>query len=147
MRKWAAPSSLTAKFGNSCGSACIFHAIDVQAMREEKALVKKRIVQIMFVAGVVGAFTAGGVRADDTAEKTYKAKCAGCHGADGKGNTEAGKALGAHDFSSPDVQKESDADLSQIITAGKNKIPPYGKSLSPAEIKDLVAYNRGFAKK
>lgn len=108
---------------------------------------KNRITRIVFVAVVIAGFTASVVRADDTAEKTYKAKCAGCHGADGKGNTGAGKALGTHDFSSPDVQKESDADLTQIITAGKNKMPPYGKSLSPAEIKDLVTYIRGFAKK
>lgn len=122
-------------------------ANDAQAMKEEEALVKKRIVQILFVAAVVGALTASTMRADDTAEKTYKAKCAGCHGADGKGSTAAGKTLGAHDFSSPDVQKESDRDMFQIITAGKNKMPPYGKSLSPAEIKDLVTYIRGFAKK
>lgn len=108
---------------------------------------KNRIIRIMFVAAAAIAFTASTVRADDTAEKTYKAKCVGCHGADGKGATPAGKALGVHDFSSPEVQKESDADLTQIITAGKNKMPAYGKTLSAAEIKDLVAYVRGLAKK
>lgn len=105
------------------------------------------IVKILFVVATATAIFTSAVRADDTADKTYKAKCAGCHGADGKGSTGAGKALGAHDFSSPDVQKESDADLTQIITTGKNKMPPYGKTLSAAEIKDLVAYIRGFAKK
>jgi cytochrome c6 len=53
----------------------------------------------------------------------YKAKCAGCHGADGKGNTGPGKALGAHDFASDEVTKMSDADLTTIVTAGKNKMP------------------------
>ena len=38
----------------------------------------------------------------------YKAKCAGCHGPDGKG-TAAGKKMGALEFSSPAVQKMSDA--------------------------------------
>jgi len=42
----------------------------------------------------------------------YKAKCAMCHGADGK------KAAG-HDFTSADVQKKSDADLTAVITDGK----------------------------
>src|ERR1700722_15297289 len=53
------------------------------------------------------------------AAATYKAKCAGCHGADGKGNTGPGKALGVHDFSSGDVTKISDTDLISIVTAGK----------------------------
>src|SRR5271167_1202147 len=81
------------------------------------------------------------VRAQSAAA-TYKAKCAGCHGADGKGSTGPGKALGVHDFSSDEVAKMSDADLINIVTAGKNKMPPYGKSLKNGEIKDLVAYVR-----
>ena len=35
-------------------------------------------------------------------EDVYKAKCAGCHGADGKG-TAAGTKMGAQPFSSPVV--------------------------------------------
>src|ERR1035438_7471544 len=37
-------------------------------------------------------------------EDLYKAKCAGCHGADGKA-TAAGKKMGSPEFSSPTVQK------------------------------------------
>jgi mono/diheme cytochrome c family protein len=81
-----------------------------------------------------------------TAAATYKAKCAGCHGADGKASTGPCKALGAHDFGSPEVTKESDADLITAVTAGKNKMPAYGKSLKEAEIKDLVAYVRELGK-
>jgi cytochrome c6 len=80
------------------------------------------------------------------AAATYKMKCAGCHGADGKGATAPGKALGVHDFSSDEVTKMSDADLITIVTAGKNKMPGYGKSLKDAEIKDLVGYVREFGK-
>jgi mono/diheme cytochrome c family protein len=78
---------------------------------------------------------------------TYKAKCAGCHGADGKANTGPGKALGAHDFGSDEVRKMSDADLIRSITDGKNKMPAYGKSLKGPEIMDLVAYIRGLNQK
>ena len=81
-----------------------------------------------------------------TAAATYKAKCAGCHGADGKASTGPGKALGAHDFGSPEVTKESDADLITAVTAGKNKMPAYGKSLKDTDIKDLVAYVRELGK-
>jgi cytochrome c6 len=80
------------------------------------------------------------------AAATYKAKCAGCHGADGKANTAPAKALGAHDFGSDEVTKMSDTDLITIVTAGKNKMPAYGKSLKDTEIKDLVAYVRDLGK-
>jgi mono/diheme cytochrome c family protein len=81
------------------------------------------------------------------AATTYKAKCAGCHGADGKASTGPGKALGAHDFGSEEVTKMSDADLIRSITDGKNKMPAYGKSLKGPEIMDLVAYIRGLNQK
>jgi cytochrome c6 len=85
------------------------------------------------------------VRAQNAAA-TFKTKCAGCHGADGKGNTGAGKAMGVHDFGSDEVTKMSDTDLITTVTAGKNKMPAYGKSLKDSEIKDLVAYVRELGK-
>src|SRR5271169_2029559 len=69
------------------------------------------------------------------AEATFKAKCAGCHGADAKGK----EAMKTRDLSSADVQKQSDADLSGIITNGKGKMPPY-KTLSADQVKDLVSF-------
>jgi mono/diheme cytochrome c family protein len=87
------------------------------------------------------------IRAQGTAEATFKAKCAGCHGADGGANTPAAKALGARDFQSPDVQKQTDAQLVDIVTNGKNKMPKYGDKLKDPEIKDLVAYVRALGKK
>ena len=80
------------------------------------------------------------------AAATYKTKCAMCHGADGKGDTPAGKKMGAHDFASDEVQKQSDADLSQIVSKGKNKMPAYEGKLKPEEIKDVVSYVRKLAK-
>jgi cytochrome c6 len=77
-----------------------------------------------------------------SAEATFKTKCAGCHGADGKGK----EALKTQDLGSPDVQKMSDANLSGIITNGKGKMPPY-KSMSADQVKDMVAYIRSLAKK
>lgn len=82
----------------------------------------------------------------DSAEKNYMAKCVACHAADGSGSP-VGKKLGVHDFRSADVQKMSDAELSDIIAKGKNKMPGYEKSLKADEIKGLVAYIRELAKK
>jgi len=69
-------------------------------------------------------------RTDEAGEQLYKAKCAACHGPDGKGEVPMGKKLSAHNLSSAEVQKQSDAQLTEVITKGKNKMPAYdGNSL------------------
>jgi cytochrome c6 len=105
----------------------------------------RRVTFLMLAA--VGLFLAAMPANAQDAAALYKAKCAACHGADGKANTPAGKQMGARDFASPDVQKESDDDLVAIVTKGKNKMPAYGSSLKDPQIKDLIAYVRGLAKK
>ena len=90
---------------------------------------------------------ANSVRAQDSGAALFKTKCAACHGADGKGETTMGKMNKLRDLGSPDVQKQSDEELSGIITNGKNKMPAYGKSLKPEQVKDLVAFIRSLAKK
>jgi cytochrome c6 len=92
------------------------------------------------------SLTTTAAKADDTAEATYKAKCQMCHGPDGKGETPTGKAMKVRDFASEDVQKMSDADLGAAISAGKGKMPGF-KTLTPEQVKDLLAYVRAFAKK
>ena len=105
-----------------------------------------RSLQALSVSLLVLLFVSPRVQAQGEAEKTYKAKCVACHGADGSGS-EVGKKLGTHDFHSSQVQAESDADLTQIIAKGKNKMPAYEKSLKPDEVKGLVAYVRELEKK
>jgi len=78
-------------------------------------------------------------------EDLFKAKCVLCHGADGKGQTPAGKGLHARDFGSGDVQKQSDTDLAYIMTQGKNKMPKFG-GLSSEQVASLVKYIRGMKK-
>ena len=79
-------------------------------------------------------------------ESLYKTKCAVCHGPDGEGETAVGKANKMRDLGSPEVQKQSDDELSGIVTSGKGKMPAYGKSLKPEQIKELIAYIRSFKK-
>ena len=67
----------------------------------------------------------------------FKAKCAMCHGADGKGDTSMGKTLKVRDLGSADVQSQSDADLTGIITNGKGKMPKYDGKLTADQIKDV----------
>jgi cytochrome c6 len=103
-------------------------------------------MQAILLTAFVFLFFTSRTPAQGQAEATYKAKCAACHAADGSGS-EVGKKLGVHDFHSSQVQGESEADLTQIIAKGKNKMPAYEKSLKPDEIKGLVAYVRGLEKK
>jgi len=99
-----------------------------------------RIVLIAVLAvGVIAAFSSPAVAQDAAA--TYKAKCAMCHGPDGKG----GK-MGTRDFGSAEVKAETDAQLVEIITKGKGKMPAYDGKLKDTEIKDLVTYVRSLAK-
>jgi cytochrome c6 len=73
---------------------------------------------------------------------TFKAKCAMCHGADGKGQTAMGKTLNLRDLGSADVQGQSDADLTNIITNGKGKMPKYDGKLTKDQIGDVVKFIR-----
>ncbi len=95
----------------------------------------------LFVVGL-GVWTTPAF-ADDAA--TFKAKCAMCHGADGKGSA-VGQKMGVHDFTSADVQKMSDAELTEVITKGKNKMPSYAGKLQESDIKGLVGYIRQLGK-
>jgi len=81
-------------------------------------------------------------KGDDKSASLYKAKCAVCHGAAGKGDSPAGKSMGAVSFSDAKVAGKSDAELKEAIEKGKNKMPAYGKSLKSDEIQGLVAYIR-----
>jgi len=99
----------------------------------------KHVLVALLVCGLL-AVCASPALAQDAAA-TYKAKCAMCHGPDGKG----GK-MGTRDFASPEVKAETDAQLVEIITKGKGKMPAYDGKLKDTEIKDLVTYIRGLAK-
>ena len=106
----------------------------------QAVLVRLAMVAVL-VAGVGILSTTAS--ADDAA--TFKAKCAMCHGADGKGSA-VGQKMGVHDFTSADVQKMSDAELTDVITKGKNKMPAYAGKLQESDIKGLVAYIRQLGK-
>ncbi len=79
--------------------------------------------------------------ASTDAQALYKSKCQVCHAADGKGSA-AGQKLGVRDFRSPEVAKESDADLIKITKQGKGKMPRFGSKLTDDQIKALIAYIR-----
>jgi mono/diheme cytochrome c family protein len=108
---------------------------------------KARRMQVLAMVTVIslGFVLSLSAQAQSASQTLYKSKCAGCHGPDGTGSA-TGKTMGAHDFSTAEVQGMSDAELSTIITNGKNKMPTYGKSLKADDISGLVAYIRTLKK-
>jgi mono/diheme cytochrome c family protein len=87
---------------------------------------------------------------DPKTVRTFKAKCASCHGADGKGKTDQGQKMKLSDLTDPAVQKKSDADFKKVISDGvktekggvKQEMEGYKDSLTPEQIDQLVAYIR-----
>ena len=105
----------------------------------------------LFTLAIAGwgafALSAPPARAQGAGEKVYKTKCAGCHGPDGSGSTAAGKAMKAPNFSSDESKKKTDAEWTEIIVKGKNKMPAYDKKVTSDEMKEVIAYIRSLGKK
>jgi cytochrome c553 len=79
--------------------------------------------------------------ADDGAT-VYKTKCAACHGVDAAGKP----AAKIPSLTGDDAKKLSDADLAKAITE-KPKHAGVAKSLTPDQVKMVVAYIRDLQKK
>ena len=93
------------------------------------------IVSLLTLALAAPAFASDGAA-------LFKSKCVACHGADGSGQTSMGKALKLRDLRSDEVQKQTDLELTKIISGGKGKMPAYGKQLSNDDVQALIAHIR-----
>jgi len=78
--------------------------------------------------------------------KIFKTNCTLCHSADGSGDSATGKAFHAKDLRSAEVQKQTDAELAEVITKGRGKMPAFGTKIKPDDVKKLVAYLRALPK-
>lgn len=113
-------------------------------MNREAIQIRKAAILVVAFAGLFGPVA----RAADGTAALYKAKCETCHGADGSGNTDMGKSTKAKDLRSAEVQKMTDDQLTAAITNGMgDTMPAYKGKLTDAQIKDIVGYVRGLAKK
>ena len=99
--------------------------------------------------GVLAAFVAFAFAAP--VAENWENHCAKCHGADGKGQTKAGRKLNAKDYTDAKVQAEmKDADMIKATAdgvfdkQGMERMKAYKDELSPKEIEELVAYIRKF---
>jgi mono/diheme cytochrome c family protein len=92
--------------------------------------------------------TTPGLAADAEIGKTaYEKNCAGCHGADGKGNPAVAKTLGEKGLNivGRETTEKSDEVLLKIIAEGSGKMPP-SKKLTKEEQKAVLQYSRSLAK-
>ena len=85
------------------------------------------------------------------AAENWENHCAKCHGADGKGQTKAGRKLQVKDYTSAAEQaKFTDADAIRATAegvkdpAGKERMKGFKDELAPKEIEELVAHVRKF---
>jgi mono/diheme cytochrome c family protein len=80
-------------------------------------------------------------------EATYKAKCQMCHGANGEGDTPAGKAMKVRPFSDPVMAKMSDTTILNLTKNGSGKMPAFKDKLTDAQLKEVVEFIHELQKK
>ncbi len=106
----------------------------------------------MIIFAVVLGFTAALTASASDAKGNWDTLCAKCHGADGKGQTNMGRKLGAKDYTDASVQAAltDEAAFKAIKEGFKDKdgktVMRPAENLSDEDIKGLVAYMRTFKK-
>lgn len=93
----------------------------------------------LILAGSVGLV----LGADTEAGKAvYEKSCQVCHSPNGQGNPAIAKALNVTmpALSSPEVQSQSDTEISKTMSQGKGKMKAV--SLKKEQLSDLIAYLR-----
>ena len=116
-----------------------------------------KIRTAQWIVGLAAALPLAAAHAevDKKTERTWKSKCASCHGVDGKGQTDTGKKMGVKDYSTADWQKsKTDAQLKEAILNGvaarevdgkKQEMDGY-KGKFDDQVDGLVALIRGLKK-
>jgi mono/diheme cytochrome c family protein len=112
-------------------------------------------MKIAILSGLLLFSTANAFAADPKVERLWRAKCASCHGDDGKGQTDEGKKQSVRDMSVAAWQKEmTDDKIKNAILNGineqrggvKKEMQPYKAALRPDQVDALAAFVRGLGK-
>lgn len=105
-----------------------------------------------FAVTLAFAAASGPARAgeDDPGQDIYNARCATCHGRDGKAQTPIGIKLKTKDLTQGAVWKDlTDAAIQKLIDEGTadKAMPSYKGKFSAEEVAALVKYLHGFQPK
>ena len=101
---------------------------------------------VVALLGVLALASTAAAADPELGKKVYAAKCASCHGADGKGNA---KMAGMLKITIPDLScsaGKSDAELLKLLAEGKKPMPSFGKSLSKDEMAAVLSHAKALAK-
>lgn len=78
--------------------------------------------------------------------KLFAKNCSTCHAKDGTGSASMAKMFKADlqilNLATGDAVKVSDADLTKVVAAGRNKMPAFKGKLKDDEIKGVLTYVR-----
>lgn len=95
---------------------------------------------------LLSAFIAASASSQAPGADTYKAKCAVCHGTDGRAITPMARIMPTLSFKAPQLLKATDEQLFASTKNGKDTMKGYAGKLTDAQIKDLVVYIRKLQK-
>ncbi len=119
-------------------------------------MAQKKLLAFLLIFLSEGEWGLAYLRAAEPTAAVYKNLCAGCHGESGKGDGPAAVGLNPKpkDFTDCEAMTTvSNETAFKAIKDGGQSIgaspmmPSWGASLHDQQIKDLVAYIRGFCKK
>src|SRR5512138_1177668 len=107
-----------------------------------------RLAASIAAASLLISATALGQVDPKKVERAWKSKCASCHGASGKADTDKGQQLKIPDMSTAAFQAKKDGELKKAINDGveKEKGHAFKDELTPEQVDALVAHIRSFKK-
>ena len=103
----------------------------------------RKIAGFGLIGVLAAAMLANAGEIDKKTEKTWKAKCASCHGVDGTGQTDQGKKLGVKNY--VQATPGDDAKLKDAIVKGSGKDMPAYPDLGE-QADQLVSLVKSFKK-
>ena len=105
-----------------------------------------RIPTILAIAALMCMAMPSPAQKGREGDAIFQELCVGCHGTDGRADTDMGKKVKAADLTSSDVQQQSDSELMKVVKSGQKKMPSFADKLSDDEIKAVIAYVRQLGK-
>lgn len=106
-----------------------------------------RVLSIVVTSLGVLALASTAAAADlELGKKVFAAKCASCHGPDGKGNAKMSEMLKVNIPHLSDSAGKSDAELLKLLAEGKKPMPSFAKALSKDEMESVLSYTKALVR-